>query len=343
MSHSVDLSKPVDFIITDALTGDIVEFDFKTGGAILERSVGVKPSCKSIFFPGCSLIDYGISHTACAYNLLTKHNVVDGISVLCCGKILSFEPNGENVRAAYEQDFREHVAAAGIERIICACPNCVKALRESLSCNENTREIELMPLPQVISDLGYKLEEGSIAALLGADSIDNTDAQKALLCPHDSCPDREYGAFADGLRALIPDGLWVDPKHNRSKSVCCGSLPRAAGRIDQADRCADTCGQESKATGARAIITVCMSCAFQLNMAQKHLPCIHFLEFLFNRKIDWQSMEKYMKLRFLFNETLGVMEKGSGRDFAGLNATKANIAASKDVGFNEEESTDLGE
>lgn len=353
MDSTVDFTEPVDFLITDALTGDVIEFDYATGGAVLERSDTVKPSCTSLFFPGCSFINYAMPLVAETYEALREYGAADGISVLCCGKILSYEPDGEKVRASFEQQLREHVAAAGIKRVVCACPNCLKAMKDAFAVNENTKDIEVVALPQVIAELGYKLDAAKVAKLLkGADEADEADevdeadeANEAdvLLCTHDSCPDREYGVFADGLRALMPDGLWADPAHCRSRSVCCGSLPRAAGKVEQADKCAGICGSEAEDVGADAIVTVCMSCAFQLNMAQRHVPCVHVLELLFNRLIDWHGVGQWMKLRFLFDETLGVIDKSTGRDFAGLGAAEQDIAAARDVAFNDADVADLGE
>ena len=53
--------------------------------------------------------------------------------------------------------------------------------------------------------------------------------------PHDSCPDKKTGEFADGLRALMPEELLVEGEKVRKRSVCCGSLARAAGKTELAD------------------------------------------------------------------------------------------------------------
>ena len=54
------------------------------------------------------------------YDLLAQAERVEGISLLCCGKILSFEPDGKAVCAAFEDELCAHVAAAGVERIVAA-------------------------------------------------------------------------------------------------------------------------------------------------------------------------------------------------------------------------------
>ncbi len=314
-----------DYIFTDALTGDTVAFDYETGDAYLKSS-GSPVECSSLFFPGCSFINYAMPLVSLAYDLLFRHDVVDGISVFCCGRILAYEPGGDNLRDSFEEQLRNRVAQLGISRIITACPNCMKALREAFAFNERTAQIEIIPLSRVLADLGYRVDRRTTAQLIKGDP-----EAPVLLCAHDSCPDRDYGEFADGLRALMPEGLIADPAHCRERSLCCGSLPRAAGKFEAADELAQRNGQEALDIGADAIVTACMSCVFQLTMAQNAVPAVHFLELLFSWRIDWASVGGWMKLRFLFDETLGVIkeeeEEESGRVFKGLggNGEKSEV------------------
>lgn len=318
------------YTVADALTGDVIAFDKVTGETRVRKGAAAAElgACRSLFFPGCSLINYAMPLVEAAYATLSRAGEADGFSPLCCGKILSYEPDGAALRASFERDFRDRIADTGIERIVAACPNCVKALRDLLSVEERTAAIEVVPLPKVFADLGYKLDEPTVARLLKGD--ENADV---LLCPHDSCPDRDTGEFAEATRALMDEGLYVDPAHDRSRSICCGSLPRAAGKFEAADKCAMRNVEEARAVRADAMLTACMSCAFQLNMVQTQLPAVHFLELLYDWRIDWTATEMWMKLRFLFDDTLGVIEEveearaaeslceavtETGRTFAGL-------------------------
>ena len=311
----------------DALTGDLIVQDQADGSLAVEKGSSA-PDAKSIFFPGCSMINYAMPLVRSTYELLLKHGEVDGISLLCCGKILSYEPNGDTLRSSFESQLRERLSETTIERIVCACPNCVKALREALALDERTSKIELVVLPKLLADIGYR-----VAAAVAAKLLKDDPDSDVMLCIHDSCPDREYGDFADGLRAILPEGIWADPAHCRSRSICCGSLPRAAGKVEAADRCADICGTEALDVHADAIVTACMSCAFQLNMAQSHLPAVHFLELLFDWRIDWSRVGQWMKIRFLFDETLGVVERssGSGRAYAGLGGDDSCLGIESDA------------
>lgn len=305
-----------DYTFTDALTGNAVAFDYQTGEARLARRAEGEelPACTTLFFPGCSFINYAMPLVAAVYDTLASQGAADGISLLCCGKILSYEPDGDAVRAGFEAQLRDHLAQSSITRIVAACPNCVTALRGALSGDVRVENVEIVALPQVLADLGYRIDPAAVAEQVKGDA-----SAPVLLCTHDSCPDRATGEFADGLRALLPEGLFAEPAHARSRSICCGSLPRAAGKFEAADKCACRNGEEAVEVGADAIVTACMSCTFQLNMAQGFVQVVHFLELLYSWRINWASVGAWMKLRFLFDDTMGVVEdEGSGRAFKGL-------------------------
>ncbi len=326
-------------IVADALTGDVLSFDSATGSVRVRKGAAAEElgACTSLFFPGCSFINYAMPLVEAVYDTLLGAGEVDGFSPLCCGKILAYEPDGAAMRTAFEQDLRDHLAQTSITRIVAACPNCVKALRELLTVEERTSAIEVVPLPKVFADLGYRLDKAIVARLLTGD-----ESADVLLCPHDSCPDRDTGEFATSMRALMDESLYRDPMHNRNRSICCGSLPRAAGKFEAADRCAMRNLEEAQAVSADAMVTACMSCAFQLNMVQRQMPAVHFLELLYDWRIDWAAADMWMKLRFLFGDTLGVVEEEeeawpeeaapcevvaeSGRTFAGLGGGLPTVA-----------------
>ena len=133
---------------------------------------------------------------------------------------------------------------------------------------------------------------------------------------HDSCPDRATGEFADGLRALMPAELTVEPAHARRRSQCCGSLVRAAGHADKALEQSQARGAEAVAAGGSAIVAACVSCSFLLSVSQWRVPVFHYLELLFDWRIDWRAADAYMTLRFLFAEPAA--DGGEARPFKGL-------------------------
>lgn len=311
-----------DYVFEDILAGSTVACGFPR----LNVRVGAtdRPRrARTLFFPGCSLINYGLPLVKAVHDLLSDAGRVEGVSLLCCGKILSFEPNGTALRTAFEGQLRDHVAASGIERIVAACPNCVAALRGAFANDERTASIEIVALPEELAALGYRIDPDVATRMLSAELVTGvTEASPdamPLFSVHDPCPDRETGEFADGLRALMPSGLFVDPAHVRKHSQCCGSLARAAGRFELADAQAQRRGEEAAEAGAPAIVTACVSCAYLLSVSQHHVPVFHYLELLFDWRIAWRHADEYMKLRFLFDEALGAEESPSqGRPFMGL-------------------------
>lgn len=279
----------------------------------------------TLFFPGCSFVNYSLPLVQAVYDLLREAGRVDGISLVCCGKILQYEPDGKAVRAAFEQSFREHVAARGVKRLVAACPNCVKALRTLLAADEATVDVEVVPLSVELADMGYRIDAEVARRMAAAEAPESQAAAGGMpyFAPHDSCPDRDTGEFADSVRQLLPEGSVREPEHIRKKSFCCGSLLRAAGKPEAGAAQSRKHGQEAVAAHADAIVTVCMSCAFLLSHEQQDVPVFHYLELLFDWRIDWANTPPYMTLRFLFDDPAPQDQAGSGRTFVGLSAEEA--------------------
>ncbi|MDO5117834.1 MAG: (Fe-S)-binding protein [Eggerthellaceae bacterium] len=314
------------YSFSDALTGSTIQCDYPGLQTLMVEADGMPQPCETLFFPGCSFINYGMPLVDAVYATLKDAGVVEGISLLCCGKILKYEPNGTEIRANYEKQLCERLAALGVKTIVTACPNCVKALRDAVARDAAEADIEIIPLPAVLADLGYRIDSDGALALLSAVVEAGKDYfepgladQVPMFCIHDSCPDRKTGEFAAGVRTLLADEAYNECEHNRKTSFCCGSLVRATGNYEAADAQAQRHGDEAIAAQATGIVTVCVSCAFQLSMAQRRVPVFHYLELLYNYRIDWYSADAWMKLRFLFDESLGVDEfQKSHRSFIGL-------------------------
>ena len=198
-----------EYVFEDALAKSTVTCSYPGLEAVTVKK-GDADSCKSLFFPGCSLINYALPLVQSLNDLLVNAGEVDGMSLLCCGKILDFEADGGSSRAAFEQQFRDHIAGTGIKRIVAACPNCVAALRKLLVQDEATAAIEVVPLPKVLVEKGYRIDPATAASMAQADPRVADDVQ-ITFCPKDSCPDRATGEFADSLRAIMPDEIMVEP------------------------------------------------------------------------------------------------------------------------------------
>lgn len=298
----------------DALTGStVVCYDASAGSRY--KDAGEPVECSSLFFPGCSMVNYAPALVQAVYATLRDAGEVDGLSVVCCGKILAYEPDGPAVQAAFAEQLRDHLAASAVKRIVAVCPNCVAELRRLLAGDERVAGVEVVPLPQVLAKLGYRIDGDTLRSLVASAAQElgqQVDAENVKVCVHDSCPDRATGEFAEGTRALLPEGVLVEAPHNRKKSFCCGSLLRAAGKPEDALAASDRHGAEAVSVGADAIVAGCMSCSNILSMTQGHVPAFHYLELLYTYRLNWACMPPYMTSRFLFDDLSGK------RDYVGI-------------------------
>ncbi|MEG0071721.1 MAG: (Fe-S)-binding protein [Raoultibacter sp.] len=287
-----------DQVFVDVLTESVIVLDDPLPMRQAIGSAGATKECASLFFPGCSALNFAAGLMQKAYDQLFALGAVDGISLLCCGKILAFEPDAQTVRPAFEKRLTDSVAAHGVRRIVAMCPNCVETLREVLAADPATAAVQVVALPQVLREKGLRIDEGAL----------ERKSPHTVFAVHDSCPDRSRGEFATALRALFPQGTLVETAHNRTTSFCCGSLARAAGNARAADVAARKHGEEACEAGAHVLVTSCMSCAYQLATGQSDALVCHYLELLFNEDIDWTGMPPFMKTRFLFEELHGARE-----------------------------------
>ena len=289
-----------EYAFEDALAKSTVTCTYPGLESVRTSSADIA-ECESLFFPGCSFVNYALPLVQTVYEMLVDAGECDGVSLLCCGKILEYEGDGGAQRAAFEQQFRERIAQTPVKRIVAACPNCVYALRKLLAADEATAGIEVVPLPKVLVDMGYRVDPGvAESVVLNEGRIEpGTDI---VFCPKDSCPDRATGEFADGLRAIMGDCKLVEPKFSRKRSYCCGSRPRAAGHYDLGDKMARRHGEHAREAGANALVTPCISCTISILGAGCDVPVFHYLELLFGWNIPWYLTEGYLKLRFLFDD-----------------------------------------
>ncbi len=297
----------------DALADSVITLDGASFDSHSIQGDGAAKRCTSLFFPGCSFTNYAQEILTPLYQRLVDEGIADGISLVCCGKILKFEENAEEVKPAFQADLKERLLAGGIKRIVAACPNCVKEFRSLLDEEDG---IEVVVLPRALADAGIRLDEEQIRGILACDSREKGTVpfSRPCLSIHDSCPDRDYGQFADAARELFDPSLLVEMKSNRKRSICCGALLNAMGRHEAALKQAERRGEQAVEVQAQAIVTYCMSCVNLLSHWQKDVPVHHYLEFLVGECIDWQTKKPYLEMRFLFEELQGT------RSFNGASA-----------------------
>lgn len=257
-----------------------------------------------LFFPGCAFINFGRALTNQVFQDLKERGLAQGISLMCCGKILQYEDATGEARNTHHTRLLERLKATGVTRIITACPNCLTELQSLFEKKQVGDEFKVLPLPAVLAEADFHISEKSVEHILALDEA-GAETADARIAVHDSCPDRHTGIFAEGVRALFPQETLTELEHNRKKSRCCGSLARAAGNAAVMERQALERGIEGEQASAQALVTACMSCANILGRHQKSLPVHHYLEFLYEHHIAWQHSPVYMELRILFEELHG--------------------------------------
>lgn len=245
-------------------------------------------TCETLFFPGCSLLNYAPQLAASTYRLLRDAGVVDGISLVCCGKLLRYEPDAGNVVASYESDFIEDCRRHGVRDIVCACPNCYDTISRMFQAGD-VDDISVTALPEAMLGVGA---DGMIA---------RQTVMEGVPALHDSCPDRRYGVFASSVRKLLPEDMYTEMGHNRSSSHCCGSRVRASGHEEKARECAARRVDEARESGGCGVITYCMSCASWLS-ANSDADIYHYLELVFDTRVEWGDLPDHLSLRLLVGD-----------------------------------------
>ena len=79
-----------EYVFEDALARSVVRCSYPGLDTTREPGTVDSDDCTSLFFPGCSFINYALPLVQSVYDLLVEAGECDGISLLCCGKILEY-------------------------------------------------------------------------------------------------------------------------------------------------------------------------------------------------------------------------------------------------------------
>lgn len=288
----------------DALAGSVVTIGDNSFNSHKQEGEGAAKSCTSLFYPGCSFTNFAPELLVPLYRMLEDLGQVDGISFICCGKILKFEPDAKTVKPAFQSRLAHAIATQGIKRMVVACPNCVAELRGMKKTYEELIDLEIVLLPELLLEIDLTIAIEDIRGVLSQDEELKNELMPQLSV-HDSCPDRKTGELAQSVRNLFPAEVFYEMEHSRARSICCGALANAAGRPDVAKRQANSRGEEARSAQATSIVIYCMSCAHMLGHNHIGMPVHHYLEFLTGVYVDWELKPEYMAYRLLFEELQG--------------------------------------
>ncbi len=199
---------------------------------------------------------------------MREERIASRTLTFCCGATF-YDPGFFAEFDAYRVGVQGFLAEAGIERLVITCPHCERLLPELL---EGTG-VELVRLPELLR------ERGKLAGTAGT------------LTVHDACYDREAGVYGAAARELYPDARVVEMAHNRVDTMCCGG----GGMVSVYAR--DFCEYrrlmrlaEVDGAGADMCLSTCFSCVNSMQRSIREIPVRHYLEPVFEVKVDWPAV-----------------------------------------------------
>ena len=228
----------------------LLDQEFSNGEAFLARPQPGYETCRYLFFPGCQAAAVSPRTVEITYRRL-REELEGGTGLLlgCCGAISRWAAREELLQEALEK-IRAAWKSMGRPEILCACPTCLK----------NLRELTSLPARGVWEVL---LE-------LGTEPV--TDQRVSI---HDACGAREDGEIRAQIRRFAEAlGCRVEEMPFAGElSPCCGygGLVRYANPKMAEKKAAFASGRSE-----HRILTYCMACRDQFQRAGK--DSIHILE-----------------------------------------------------------------
>jgi Fe-S oxidoreductase len=257
--------------------------------ALIPESLGPHHGATSIFWPGCTLSSYSAELTEATYGFLKERGFADGMTTRCCGNILR-SVKDRPVFEAYGQRLVGDLSAAGVKRLIAACPGCYHNLLE-LQLSDTPGGIEVLALPEVLISAGIEVP---------------SQYRDCTVCVHDSCPDRTHGVFAESLRALVRGLELRETAHNREHSHCCGmGKLLSINHPEISESMIDQRLSELSATGADLVLSACFTCTSVFQELGTSPRSLHYLELFFDMHVNWPEVYR------LVGEALERFERGA--------------------------------
>lgn len=223
------------------------------------------PPAEEVFYLGCSL--------SYIYTDLVQSGLFTGLPAIggmkyCCGAY-AHSLFGKREAKIKGRALLAELKKIGVKKLITFCPECDYMLGHVYPSLIEEFDIS----SRSIAD--YLLEEHETRRMVFRHPI----PEKVTF--HDSCAWRRMGLQAHE----IPRGLLramgaevVEMKHNREKSICCGT-PLLGKNSPLAARVAEKRVLEAKATGAQALVVGCTGCFALSGPATQHsLDLYHITE-----------------------------------------------------------------
>lgn len=239
--------------------------------------------CRTVYFPGCTLLTYAPELTRASYFELKKKYQEIALITDCCG--LSLFQLG--IQSRYEDHVRtvmSKLLSLGVKELVTACPNCYYQLRP------------------ILEEAGIKIVT-VYEALTGEEMITKSPAGdgKPVITIHDSCPDRFYGFFADQARQALSEKGYtlVEMTRNRNTTVCCGSGGQVTHfRPELAQDLVQSRLAEAEKTGADVLVAYCLGCVLNFSKIPGKIKIRHVLNLLLGLEEDYTGIKDESKKLF---------------------------------------------
>lgn len=203
-------------------------------------------TCKKLFIPGCHMSSSFPDLTKQVTQFLIDHDIVDGMSSICCGNPL--------YASGLYHEFQDYILKLdslyhkhSVQMITTPCPSCYDFYNRIQSMGY-LEDIEIHCLSQDLVEHDIKINR-------------NAFPKEYTISIHDSCPDRKLGIFAESLRKLYQDFDIKELKHHHENSLCCG----CGGLVPLYSQAISTEGKQLKLNDVKEVksdclITTCFNC-----------------------------------------------------------------------------------
>ena len=236
---------------------------------------GLPPGTDTVFFPGCTLPGTRPELVRRMFSHLRSRIPDLGIVLDCCHK-----PSHDLGRQEYfERTFgplRDRLVAAGVRRVLTACPNCHK----------------------IFSQYGGEIEARTVWQQLLEQGLPPAPPVSGAVVIHDPCPLRAESEVQAAARALIAaTGLSVEKTRSEgARTLCCGE-GGSVGFIDPTPARAWGARRVELAAG-RPVVTYCAGCAGFLSRAGARVA--HLGDLIFEPRTAMNGGSKVAKAPFTY-------------------------------------------
>lgn len=226
--------------------------------------------CKVAFFPGCSLTAYAPNLTREIFAELEKLGGKTTLIDHCCGSPLRSAGFPERADALCDRS-AEEVATSGADVLVCVCPGCANAMRETFA--RRGQNVRVESLPGFLARHGFEPKR---------------TLPQAPLYLSKACQDRD-GSYLEETCAV----LGIDATTPVIYDGCCG----AGGAVSafQPERQAAQASEKlAFAPDGALVVSMCPTCtytyAYRMMEAPRNIENKHYAELLFEEQFDWNTV-----------------------------------------------------